>query len=505
MASSPTYNPNLIIQRRRLREDRRRSREPAATVGAVRQRDAGPLSAGLDVQDGHRGGRARHRRAYTPTSPFYDPGYCIDTASEVKNASNPDQTGRRRSATSTLAEGFEHSINSVFCKVGMHIGGREDPRLREALRLLLGAAARHAARREPRRAASTTRASSSRPNDPATADRSRAGSRSARSGCWSTPLQMALVAATIADGGLEPKPYLVQKVVAADGSIVTKTAPQTLGRAIKPQTAAELNQMMQLVVTGRNGRGRRIPRRVSTSPARPERRSSASATSTTRGSSCFAPADDPQVAVAVVVEKQPNGFGATCRGADREGHPRKAPARLIMSLRFRRPWPRATPSSTRSSTGATGSCASSAPAGWPTSTSPRTQELGRRVAIKILDRPPRERRRSSSSASGARRRTPPRSTIRTSSRSTTAARPRTPTTSRWSTSTGARSRSSSSGAGPRRSTSRSSTRARSSRRSASRTGTGSSTATSSRTTSSSTARGASRSRTSESRARARAR
>ena len=112
------------------------------------------------------------------------------------------------------------------------------------------------------------------------------------------------------------------------------------------------------------------------------------------------------------------------------------------------------------------------------------QELGRRVAIKILnDR--HAPTSSSSSASGARRRTRPASRTRTSSRSTTAARPRAPTTSRWSTSTGGRSRSSSSAAGPRRSRRRSTTRGRSSPRSASRTGTGSSTATSSRTTSSS--------------------
>ena len=39
----------------------------------------------------------------------------------------------------------------------------------------------------------------------------------------------------------------------------------------------------------------------------------------------------------------------------------------------------------RTSTGATGSCAGSARAGWPTSTWPRTAELGRRVAIKILN------------------------------------------------------------------------------------------------------------------------
>ena len=68
------------------------------------------------------------------------------------------------------------------------------------------------------------------------------------------------------------------------------------------------------------------------------------------------------------------------------------------------------------------------------------QELGRSVAIKILDDRhaadeqfvERFRREAKNAASFR---------TRTSSRSTTAARPRAPTTSRWSTWTGARSRS----------------------------------------------------------------
>ena len=75
------------------------------------------------------------------------------------------------------------------------------------------------------------------------------------------------------------------------------------------------------------------------------------------------------------------------------------------------------------------------------------QELGRRVAIKILD-DRHAATSSSSSGSAVRRRTPPGSRTRTSSRSTTAARRRGRTTSRWSTSTGGRSRSCSSPAGP---------------------------------------------------------
>jgi peptidoglycan glycosyltransferase len=120
---------------------------------------------------------------------------------------------------------------------------------------------------------------------------------------------MALVGATIADKGVEPKPYLVQTIVAADGSTGTKTGPQTLGRVIKPQTAAELNQMMQLVVQGGTGTNAQIP---------------GVAVAGKTGTAelglgnlydpwfvSFAPANNPRFVVAVVVEKQANGFGGS--------------------------------------------------------------------------------------------------------------------------------------------------------------------------------------------------
>ena len=124
-----------------------------------------------------------------------------------------------------------------------------------------------------------------------------------------TPLQMALVAATIADGGVEPRPYLVQKITAADGSTVTKTSPQTLGRVIKPQTATELNQMMQLVVQAGTGTNAQIP-------GVPVAGKTGTAETNIPGVYnawfvCFAPANNPRYVVSVVVEKQPNGFGGS--------------------------------------------------------------------------------------------------------------------------------------------------------------------------------------------------
>ena len=125
-----------------------------------------------------------------------------------------------------------------------------------------------------------------------------------------TPLQMALVASTIADRGREPVPYLVKKVTAPGGSIVSATRPSTLGRPINAKTAAQLNQMMQLVVQGGTAAGVGFPPSLHV----------AGKTGTAELNlgniydswfAAFAPANDPQVAVAVIVEKQPNGFGAT--------------------------------------------------------------------------------------------------------------------------------------------------------------------------------------------------
>jgi peptidoglycan glycosyltransferase len=120
---------------------------------------------------------------------------------------------------------------------------------------------------------------------------------------------MAMVGATIANKGVVPKPYLVQKVVAADGSTVTKTQPQTLGRAMKPETAAELNQMMQLVVQGGTAAGifpssLKVAGKTGTAEL-------GLGTIYDAWFVAFAPADNPRYVVAVVVEKQPNGFGAS--------------------------------------------------------------------------------------------------------------------------------------------------------------------------------------------------
>ena len=133
-----------------------------------------------------------------------------------------------------------------------------------------------------------------------------------------TALQMAMVSAAIANGGVYIKPYLVDELLGPDLRCSTQTKPTELRRAVSPQVAAELTEMM---VRRQHGTG--------TTRADPGV-SVAGKTGTAQNAAgaaphawfvAFAPAS-PKVAVAVIVE---NGGGnrrshrRRCRGADREG------------------------------------------------------------------------------------------------------------------------------------------------------------------------------------------
>jgi len=130
-----------------------------------------------------------------------------------------------------------------------------------------------------------------------------------------TPLQMAMVAAGIANNGVVMKPYLVDEIRAPDLSSLGATKPTQLSRAISPQTASELTQMMVSVVadgTGGNAAisGVDVAGKTGTAQSTPSRPPYAWFVS-------FAPADNPQVAVAVLVqqsatEREEIAGGALC-------------------------------------------------------------------------------------------------------------------------------------------------------------------------------------------------
>ncbi|MET7393131.1 penicillin-binding transpeptidase domain-containing protein [Dactylosporangium sp. NPDC005572] len=71
-----------------------------------------------------------------------------------------------------------------------------------------------------------------------------------------SPLQGAMIAATVANGGREMRPYVVDRLQNADLSNADRTEPKEMGRPISGDVAAKLQEMMFSVVTSRDGTGR---------------------------------------------------------------------------------------------------------------------------------------------------------------------------------------------------------------------------------------------------------
>ncbi len=306
MASSPTYNANLMVQPTGYNKVKKIKGTCGDASALVNNAAAGLYPPGSTFKM-VTAAAALDSGAYTPSSPFNDPGYCIEYGQHVSNSGNPDQSGPEAFGNVTLAQGFEHSINSVFCNVGKQIGGEEI--LKYAKRFGFYSLPPLETPADERRISGLYK--NFRLWDPSSESQIDPGRLAfGQFNMLATPLQMAMVGQTIANRGKELAPYLVNKIVAPDGSLVSKTAPQTLGQPIKASTAAELNQMMQLVVQGGTAATVGFPASLKV----------AGKTGTAElglGSVydawfvCFAPADHPRYVVAVVVEKQPNGFGAS--------------------------------------------------------------------------------------------------------------------------------------------------------------------------------------------------
>lgn len=116
-----------------------------------------------------------------------------------------------------------------------------------------------------------------------------------------TPLQMAMVVAGIANGGTVMTPYLVDETRTSDLEVVDKTDPEALeNNAVSAATARKLTDMMVAVVDNGTGTNAQIPGikvagKTGTAQSAADRPPYAWFVS-------FAPADNPTVAVAVLVE-----------------------------------------------------------------------------------------------------------------------------------------------------------------------------------------------------------
>jgi peptidoglycan glycosyltransferase len=130
-----------------------------------------------------------------------------------------------------------------------------------------------------------------------------------------TPMQMAEVAATVANGGKLMQPSFVQQVTDPDGRVTRKLTPHVQSTVMSPQTATELTDMMTHVTQEGTAAGLTVSGGVTFAG----KTGTAEIGDPAAGINqpwfiAFAPATNPQVAVAATVERCQGCFGAEVAG-----------------------------------------------------------------------------------------------------------------------------------------------------------------------------------------------
>ena len=286
MVSNPTYDPNVLASHRFSKVQR-------SWAALTKDQDRPLLNRG--IQEVYPPGStfklvtaaaALSSGQYTPETKVKG-GASLDLPQTTTNLVNENGSNCGGSSI-TLTQALEVSCNVSFGDIGLRLG---DDALREQAEKFgfdqsyLNDLPGQVRSRFP-----------AKPDEPQTAL-----SAIGQYDVAATPLQMAMVGAGIANGGTVMRPYVVDEVRAPDLSVLDKTSPEAFrSNAISSSVARELTSMMVSVVDRGTATPAQIPGikvagKTGTAQSSPSRPPYAWFVS-------FAPADDPKVAVAVLVE-----------------------------------------------------------------------------------------------------------------------------------------------------------------------------------------------------------
>ncbi len=112
-----------------------------------------------------------------------------------------------------------------------------------------------------------------------------------------TPLQNAVIAATIANDGVRMKPHLIKQVTGADLNVIDETRPKEAGRAVSSEVASQLTELMRGSESFGGGADNIASKTGTAEHGEDSRNSNPHAWYV-----AFGPSDDADVAVAVLVE-----------------------------------------------------------------------------------------------------------------------------------------------------------------------------------------------------------
>lgn len=287
MVSTPSYDPNRLASHNSEEQRRAWAEYTEADPPVLRNRaisetyPPGSTFKLIDVA-------AALQHGYTPESP-------VTAASEItltgtnttlRNfAGTPCGTG----PTATLADALARSCNTAFAELVAALG--EDVLRQQAAAFGIGSTDLAI----PMRVAQSTLGDIP---DVAALQQSAIGQRDVRV----TPLQNAMIAAAIANGGEVLAPYLIKEVQGPDLETIDVTQPDRLGRAIPSNVARMITQMMIASENRTQGGGRITGVQIASKTGTAEHGVDPERTPPHNWYVAFAPAENPQVAVAVLVE-----------------------------------------------------------------------------------------------------------------------------------------------------------------------------------------------------------
>jgi peptidoglycan glycosyltransferase len=301
LVSAPSFNPNLVERDFASIEAITAPCRPAAPL--LDRATAGRFVPGSTFKI-VTAAAAIDTGTFTPASRFDDPGYCTLFGQRVFNYS--DQGTPSGFGNVSLADAVENSINSVFCNIGKELGAgvildyakrfgfySRPPIELPSEEVLISGLYRNGRLYDPE-------------ND-SQVDPGRLAFGQER--LVVTPLQMALVAAGVANAGVVMEPKLVERIVSPDGDVIQRFEPEEWSTAVSPATAADLTAMMVQAVESGTGVAAQIPG-ISVAGKTGTAETGVSGRNNT-WFIAFAPATRPEIAVAVALSDQAGTGGAT--------------------------------------------------------------------------------------------------------------------------------------------------------------------------------------------------
>lgn len=123
-----------------------------------------------------------------------------------------------------------------------------------------------------------------------------------------TPLQMITAISAIGNGGKLMQPYIVDKMLDSDGNVIYETTPTVKRQVVSQKVASQVATMMEAVATSGGGQnayvaGYHVAGKTGTS----EKLENQSEKLYIASFCCFAPANDPEIAVIIVVDEPKAG------------------------------------------------------------------------------------------------------------------------------------------------------------------------------------------------------